>query len=66
MATQLKVHGKTNEATIVSLDAGWSFQCSQGAWCDRQDDIHVEDGMQDAVHLAILHVEMHDLASVLS
>jgi hypothetical protein len=60
MAT-IKVHGEgNNEATIVELDSGWSFECSKGMWCISQDEIWIERSMVDAIRVASVHVERHD------
>ncbi len=58
----IKIHGEgKNEATvIIGDDDGYSFECSKGQWCNRQDDIRVEHSLQDAVDHAGAHVEQHD------
>lgn len=58
--TKLKVIGESREATIVELENGYSFECSQGIWCNRQDEIRVEDSLEDAIAYAEVHVTRHD------
>lgn len=61
MTVQIKIIGEKNEATIVRNDEGQtSYECSRGAWCNRQDDIRWEDSADDALKHASAHVQQHD------